>query len=161
MRNPEKDSRAGAQLSKGGEGRWAKGTHVEGYRRNARSTRRREDTGGTPAPLTEVRLRQSYDAGRGAKEMCHSTKRTHRLLTDFLMEVTMNSWVARETCERNRWVRFRKRTHREGVLRGVRGRKWGKRSHFWVLPRALGAYAMGYESMESWRCWLLEGLLVS
>ena len=39
-----------------------------------------------------------------------------------------------------------------GGFEGVRGRKWGKRSHFWVLPRALGAYAMGYESMESWRC---------
>src|ERR1039458_4525015 len=54
------------------------------------------------------------------------------------MEVTMNSWVARETCERNRWVRFRKRTHREGVLTGVRGRKWGKRSRFWVAGRVGG-----------------------
>jgi hypothetical protein len=101
-----------------------------------------EDTGGSllredatkarlPAPLSAVRLRQSYGAtGRAAKETCHSTKRTHRFLTDFSMEVTMNTCVAKETCERNRWVRFRKRTHREGVLRGARGRKWGKRSQF-------------------------------
>jgi Mn-dependent DtxR family transcriptional regulator len=49
---------------------------------------------------------------RGAKEMCHTTKRTHRFLEDFLMEVAVNTWVVAETCERNRWVRFGKRTHR-------------------------------------------------
>src|ERR1017187_3364787 len=32
--------------------------------------------------------------------------------------------VAKEMCHST------KRTHREGVLRGARGRKWGKRSHF-------------------------------
>src|ERR1017187_8157985 len=56
----------------------------------------------------------------GAKEMCHSTKRTHRFLAGFLLEVGMNAGVARETCERNRWVRFRKRTHRDGYFRGSR-----------------------------------------
>ena len=40
------------------------------------------------------------------------TKRSHRFLADFLMEVPMNTCVAAETCERNRWVRFGKRTHR-------------------------------------------------
>src|ERR1017187_2993091 len=52
--------------------------------------------------------------GRNAKEMCHSTKRTHRFLADFLVEVLVNTLVVAESCERNRWVRFGKRTHRRG-----------------------------------------------
>ena len=55
-----------------------------------------------------------------------SAKRTHRFLTDFLVEVVMSTLVARETCKRNRWVRFRKRTHREGVLKGVEGKNEGE-----------------------------------
>ena len=32
------------------------------------------------------------------------------------MEAPVNKLVAAEICERNRWVRFRKRTHWRGVL---------------------------------------------
>jgi hypothetical protein len=57
---------------------------------------------------------------RDVKEMCHSTKRTHRFLTDFPMEVAMNKLVVQETREGNRWVRFGKRTHREASFGRVR-----------------------------------------
>ena len=43
------------------------------------------------------------------------------------MEVAMNKRVREETDEGNRWVRFGKRTHREGFLRGpeaIFGGKW-------------------------------------
>ena len=44
-------------------------------------------------------------------------KRTHRFLTEFLMEHSLTVLVASELLEQNRWVRFRKRTHREGYCR--------------------------------------------
>jgi hypothetical protein len=43
-----------------------------------------------------------------------SAKRTHRFLAAFVMEVPVNTLVMAEGCERNRWVRFGKRTHRRG-----------------------------------------------
>jgi hypothetical protein len=71
-----------------------------------------------PLPQGE---RRGFDVGkattgRGAHQTCHSTKRTHRFLADFLMGAPVNTWVAAESCERNRWVRFGKRTHREGAF---------------------------------------------
>src|ERR1035438_6374840 len=62
---------------------------------------------------------------RSAKEMCHSTKRTHRFLSIFLMQLPLHTVFATEMCGEFRWVRFGKRTHREGVNevgRGVLGR---------------------------------------
>src|ERR1017187_6737224 len=47
-------------------------------------------------------------------------KRTHRFLFVFWMEVVMNTLVAQETRDGNRWVRFGKRTHREASFGGVR-----------------------------------------
>jgi hypothetical protein len=48
---------------------------------------------------------------------CVSTKRTHRFLKEFSMQVAINTLVIQEILEGNRWVRFPKRTHREGLLR--------------------------------------------
>src|ERR1035438_3413855 len=62
-----------------------------------------------PMPLRKRRL---------AHQTCHSTKRTHRFLKNFLMEVPMVRLVRKEIREGNRWVRFGKRTHRRGVLVG-------------------------------------------
>src|ERR1035441_7649309 len=56
----------------------------------------------------------------GAHQICHSTKRTHRFSADFFMEMAMNKWLTVEISERNRWVRFGKRTHREAYFGGVR-----------------------------------------
>jgi len=47
-----------------------------------------------------------------------SAKRTHRFSEEFVLEVVMNKSVKREMDEGNRWVRFGKRTHRRGFLRG-------------------------------------------
>jgi hypothetical protein len=55
----------------------------------------------------------------GAHQMCHSTKRTHRFLAGFFMEMAMNKRLTVEISERNRWVRFGKRTHRKGFLGSV------------------------------------------
>ena len=56
--------------------------------------------------------------GRGAHQTCLFTKRTHRFFGIFSMQMALNTLVAAAISERNRWVRFGKRTHREGVLRG-------------------------------------------
>jgi hypothetical protein len=42
------------------------------------------------------------------------TKRTHRFFPDFFMEMALNKRLTAEISERNRWVRFGKRTHRKG-----------------------------------------------
>ncbi len=133
-------------------------TGAEGNRRDACSTRRRETTGGTPAPLLGPQtciLRNEYPpylskleyvmrtrcriwsgeiasqcSARGSQGRAAArpyqwkaegpiyvfAKRTHRFLADFLVEATVNTLVATKISERNRWVRFGKRTHREGVL---------------------------------------------
>ena len=62
-----------------------------------------------------------------AKEMCHSTKRTHRFLAKFFMDVPMNALVAFESYERNRWVRFGKRTHRFAFAKATARLGW----RFW------------------------------
>ena len=48
--------------------------------------------------------------------MCHSTKRTHRFLGIFLMQLPLHAGLAAEILGEFRWVRFGKRTHPEGVL---------------------------------------------
>src|ERR1017187_4013562 len=53
---------------------------------------------------------------RSAKEMCHSTKRTHRFLGIFLMQLPLHAGLAAEILGNFRWFRLEKRTHREGVL---------------------------------------------
>ena len=60
-----------------------------------------------------------------------------------------------------RWVRFGKRTHRRGVFEGAKAKMRETKP---VLGAGKGARTLplwGYERMESLRCWLLEGVLVS
>jgi hypothetical protein len=56
-----------------------------------------------------------------------STKRTHRFLRIFLMQLPLHTVFAMEMCGEIRWVRFGKRTHREGVNEGVSS----KSGSFW------------------------------
>src|SRR6266478_2661645 len=79
-----------------------------------KKTARRQSPGlGT---VDAAEWRHAVATRRTCIRTCDFTKRTHRFLTDFLMEVPMNTLVAQEMCERHRWVRFEKRTHREAVL---------------------------------------------
>ena len=59
------------------------------------------------------------------------------------MEMAMNKWLTVESSERNRWVRFGKRTHREAYFGGVR------------LPRQL---LRGISSDSVWRTNPPEGV---
>src|ERR1039457_2572565 len=67
---------------------------------------------------TKAKLPTRLRKRRPAHQICHSTKRTHRFLINLSMEVSMVRLVRQEIHEGNRWVRFRKRTHRRGVLVG-------------------------------------------
>jgi hypothetical protein len=71
-------------------------------RRRRRTPADQKDTGGSllredatktglPGRLTEIRLRQSYDAGRAAHQTCHSTKRTHRFAIENRL---LSIWLA-------------------------------------------------------------------
>jgi hypothetical protein len=70
----------------------------------------------------EFRLRESYGATRGAKEMCHSTKRTHRFAWVFITEQALHKELAAEIREKIRWVRFGKRTQIEPFFSGFSSR---------------------------------------
>ena len=116
-----------AQLSIGG-----KGANVEGYRRDACSTRRREDTCETPASRTwRRRIRQN---------MCF-----YETNPPFLWTISCVSPVFPDTyvvCRARLQVgSFWKTNPPEGVFGGVGGRKIGKQSHLWVLPRGFGRAA--------------------
>ena len=69
------------------------------------------------------------EGGRNSKT-CVFTKRTHRFLGIFLMQLSLHAWLATEIMREFRWVRFPKRTHREGVNEGERGAKRRKGSRF-------------------------------
>src|SRR5437016_3930501 len=69
----------------------------------------RNNTGGTPAALWKE---------KEAKEMCHSTKRTHR-------EAFLEGFGCRNNYfAASRQTRFGKRTHRSGFFRVVLPGKW-------------------------------------
>ena len=118
------------------------------YRRDAYSTRCREDTGGTPAPLrrqhvfgafaahdsgvcASLRLRRTRLSAGKRGPIYVSAKRTHRFGGRFFVYhpyVKIFISFAGPVC---RWVRFGKRTHRGGVSRVfslksgvILGRKW-------------------------------------
>src|ERR1017187_1717707 len=54
---------------------------------------------------------------RPAHQTCHSTKRTHRFAVGFAMQWTLHEEFTAKNCGEYRWVRFGKRTHRQGVIR--------------------------------------------
>jgi hypothetical protein len=90
------------------KGRWQKreGRRVQGNSGERRTTICHESRAGRPRHYR--------------KEMCHSTKRTHRFCEIFSMQVPMHRMVATENGRSFRWVRFGKRTHREACFGGVR-----------------------------------------
>src|SRR5258708_3589264 len=53
-----------------------------------------------------------------ARKHVFFAKRTHRFWKGFLMQLSSSERLMAETDERNRWVRFGKRTHRSGINRG-------------------------------------------
>jgi len=86
--------------------------------------RARAMVGGPPG---ESRLRVA-PTGRKRGPIYVFTKRTHRFFAGFLTHPTRVQLVRNFGESVFRWVRFPKRTHREGVLRGVEvvlGRFWG------------------------------------
>src|ERR1017187_7800020 len=97
---------------------------ADGYRRDACSTRRRKDTGGSllrkdawqRVPTIRLRSRGGF-----APPLYVFAKRTHRFggrnsMDHAHCKILMS--FAEGFC---RWVRFGKRTHRRGVLRGEKG----------------------------------------
>ena len=117
-------STSNVQLSRGGK--WRRSPHLNPlpYTTTASHTTRFP-------PRGEARIcrRQGNDRTR-AHQICHSTKRTHRFFEIFLMQVIHYLLIATEIVGRNRWVRFGKRTHREGVLRGIEATCNAQRSTF-------------------------------
>jgi hypothetical protein len=97
MRARERDGRPLTRtLSPKGRGERTSTPYVDG----------RKDTSGTPAPLR----------GQGAKETCHSTKRTHRFSRIFFIATGYAYMTYNGDFRRISVGSFSKRTHREGVL---------------------------------------------
>jgi hypothetical protein len=100
----------------------------KGHGRDARAT----TIGSAVTKASAVALRAMAQRGGGAP-IYVSAKRTHRFAAGFFTQPTMHMRVAEKMDGNFRWVRFGKRTHREGVMKSFSSKSGfisGKRSHF-------------------------------